>query len=95
LPKLTKYEGPKLVYVYSPTCPACVLRGPIFDRVAKGLSYSLNGREESDHFQEITGARIQYYPSLYGFSKQGRVILIDGNPTRPELKNIFLALEKT
>ena len=82
--------------MYSPTCPACVLRGPIFDRTARGLNaFSLNGREESELFFMHTGAQIQYFPSLYGFSKEGRVVHIDGNPTRHELKNILLALEKT
>jgi hypothetical protein len=71
------------------------MKGPLFDEKAKGLAYSLNGREKSQEFYDHTGAQIQYFPSLYGFSKQGRVVHIDGNPTRDQLQKILVALEKT
>lgn len=92
-----KNVGPEmLIYVYSPTCPACIMRGPLFDEEAKGLDniYSLNGRGSTKFFDE-TGVQVQYFPSLYGITKRGLVVLIDGNPKHKELKNILLALEQT
>ena len=97
MPNLTEFKGPKIVYVYSPTCIACKMRGPLFDAEAKGLKniYSFNGKAHSDVFEKHTGARIKFFPSLYGFSKSGRVILIEGNPGRKQLETTLIALEKT
>jgi hypothetical protein len=73
------------------------MRGPGFDAQAKGLKniYSFNGKAHSDEFEKNTGTRIKFFPSVYGFSKSGRVVLIEGNTNRKQLENILIALEKT
>ena len=97
MPNLTEFQGPKIVYVYSPTCIACKLRGPGFDKEASGLKniYSFNGKAHSAVFEKHTGTQIKFFPSIYGFSKSGRVVLIEGNPNRKQLETILIALEKT
>lgn len=99
MPDLKSFKGPKLIYVYNPMCPACIMRGPLFDKEAllskSKKIFSFNGRQYSQEFYEHTGVRIPFFPSLYGITKKGLVVQIDGNPSATQLKNILIALEAT
>jgi hypothetical protein len=71
-----------VVYVYSPTCGACVARFKAFDDTVGSLPQNEKNRffrynavpsqaqaeEAHEKFKQVTGASIQYYPTVYGFA---------------------------
>ena len=99
------YGPPCIIYVYSPTCGACIARQPSFDVAAAGLDhvYTYNARPSTEDvnerihedFTRVTSATIEHYPSIFGFSKSGRVVEYNGSTSAESLKVFLQALEKT
>lgn len=100
---------PKIVYVYSPFCYYCRMRGPQFDKAAKGLKHVVRynatpadwdtGRQANLEamrlFKTIVGMDIDHYPAVIGISKQGRVVEYNGSYGRKALQDMFKVLQKT
>lgn len=72
-----------IVYVYSPTCGACMSRTPTFNAMVKHLKPSLqkkvyafdgSSNEASALFEEMTGLQIHHFPMILLVSQKGTLM---------------------
>jgi len=55
---------------------------------------AVNDRIDKE-FKTVTGTEIEHYPTVFGFSKTGRVVEYTGSVTTGNLDVFLQALEKT
>lgn len=95
---------PCIVYVYSPSCGACMARFSHFDVAVRGLPKDIKKRvccynailpDADSTFTKLSGVPIEAYPTIFGFSTKGRVVEYNGSETTDKLKTFLEALKKT
>ena len=88
-----------IVYIYSPQCGACKVRAPVFDAAAQGLSgvYRFDA-SSPEHIKQLAdiGFKLQFYPTVLGISKTGRLVVSETAAyTKATLGHFLEALRRT
>jgi len=96
-----------VIYVYSPTCGACVARFKGFDDAVGSMPGNVKNRffrynavpspdkshEAFEKFKQATGISISYYPSVFGFSKAMHHTEYEGSYMKEHLEAFLRSLE--
>lgn len=109
LKRVVGRRSANVILAYSPMCGACRMRVPQFDAAVAAMPENLrkhfwafnavpdeaSARARHAMFERVTGVPIQWYPTVIGLSKAGRVIAYGAPFTTTDLKTFLMALERT
>lgn len=107
--QLLEAEVAFVVYVYSPTCGACIARFKAFDDAVGSMPATVKNRfvrynarpsyadseEAYEKFKSTTGMSIQYYPSVFGFTSTAASSEYKGSYDREDLERFLRSLQNS